>query len=87
VDVTNPIHSRVGVPMVKKGSVLYAVPAELILQLIQVVPITRQEKEYVESPDQAYWINWWITYGECKYPEKHRWRLQRLYRWRKEYFT
>jgi len=39
------------------------------------------------ADNEVFFVDWWVVSGELRYPEDHRWRLQRQLRWRMEHYA
>lgn len=50
-------------------------PAASVKQLVYVIP------DFRPAGLGNSWINWWISFGEAKYPDQHRLTLQQQWKW------
>eukprot|EP01116_Phalansterium_solitarium_P020607 TRINITY_DN612_c0_g3_i2.p1 TRINITY_DN612_c0_g3~~TRINITY_DN612_c0_g3_i2.p1 ORF type:complete len:909 (+),score=182.70 TRINITY_DN612_c0_g3_i2:173-2899(+) len=70
------IDPRTGTPWLKTTDVFCVVELSDIRQEVLFWPDKRQKTAIV------YWIDWWVATGEARYPDHHRWQVQRQLRWR-----
>lgn len=81
VDKKEPLHWETGCPYVHLADEendkrpFQILPVSCIVQPVYIVPDPR--------PIFAgyLFINWWMTFGENRYPEAHRWEMQQLWKW------
>jgi hypothetical protein len=63
------IDIRLGRPYVNLEQCFKVLPCELLTQVVFAVPDHT-------SLQQAFWIEWFLSFGSHTYPEDHRWRKQ-----------
>ena len=69
-----PIDFFTGCPRVSHTTDNFVmVPASEVIQLVHLVEDPRPR---LLEEEPVYWINWWITFGPCTYPEHHRHNMQ-----------